>query len=159
MWPPIPVDSMDSHRTQSAWWFGTWILFSIIYIYIFILGMSSETYWRTPSFFKMVTPWWTNITMENHHVERENSLFLWPCSSSQTVRLPGRVKPPSSLWPWAAFSGFSTVRWWEPQGVRWASKTRAPWKVMETSRRFENEPLVNYQWDTQLVWDIYIITT
>ena len=26
------------------------------------------------------TLWWTNITMENHHFEWENPLFLWPCS-------------------------------------------------------------------------------
>ena len=29
--------------------------------------------------------------LENHHISWEKPLFLWPCSSSQTVDLPGRV--------------------------------------------------------------------
>ena len=28
----------------------------------------------------------------NHHFSWENPLFLWPFSSQQTVKLPGRVK-------------------------------------------------------------------
>ena len=41
----------------------------------------SDIFWS--SWFIMIihhTLWWTNIAMENHHVEWENPLFLWPCS-------------------------------------------------------------------------------
>ena len=42
------------------------------------------------------------ITMENHHVSWENSLFLWPCSSSQTVSHYQRVS-----WDLLGFHGWN----------------------------------------------------
>ena len=56
--------------------------------------------------------------MENHHFYWENPLFLWPCSSSQTVGLPGRVHHPCSPPPAAVGLLQGTVKSTELQQPR-----------------------------------------
>ena len=50
----------------------------------------------------LITLWWTNIAMENHHFSWENPLFLWPFSIAMLVHqrvihdtnTPGWFGPP-----------------------------------------------------------------
>ena len=44
----------DNNQKTDPGWFQTWLLFSIIYINIWICVGYHPSHWRTPSFFKMV---------------------------------------------------------------------------------------------------------
>ena len=68
-WCPIAIAIV----VGSGWWFGTWLLFSIIY------GMSSQLHWRTPSFFKMV------IATTNQHMSWDKYIYYKDHSVLQRI--------------------------------------------------------------------------
>ena len=77
----FPTSVLNSTNV-SGWWFGTWL----DYFPFHRKGMSSETHWRTPSFFKMV-------------IAPPTRYFCWGWTAKQIPAILATVAGLTPKWP------------------------------------------------------------